>query len=114
MSCDTPCFWVLSRPGSVCHQSQSISTSRTLPKTASPSLLQRVEDLPPSLPRVDSSLAHSLQVRRAALLQQAAHITMEILHPQAQKFRYKIVRATTPGNASSIGNDLHTTFHHFL
>src|SRR5215510_8266151 len=73
-----------------------------------------IADSPMSLPYTGSGLAHGLQIRRAALLQQAAHVAMEILHPEAQKLGNEIVGAATSSNAPGLGDDLYAAFHHFL
>src|SRR2546429_6031043 len=70
--------------------------------------------IPTSLPRVGCGLAHGLQVRGAALLEQAAHVAMEILHPEAQKLGNERVGAATPGNAPGVGDYLDAALHHLL
>src|SRR5882724_7510874 len=62
--------------------------------------------IPALLPRIGCRLAHGLQVRVAALLQQAAHGAMEILHPEAQKLGNERVGAAAPGDAPGLGDRL--------
>ena len=63
-------------------------------------------DIPTSFPRIGCGLAHGLQVRVAALLQQSAHGAMEILHTKAQKLGNERVGAAAPGDAPGLGDRL--------
>src|SRR5712692_9849264 len=54
--------------------------------------------IPTLLPRGGGGLAHGLEVRGAALLQQTADVAMKILHPQTQKLGNERVGTAAPGN----------------
>src|SRR2546422_10663039 len=69
---------------------------------------------PESLPGSRGRLTHGLEVRRAALLQQAADAAVEVLHAESQKLRDEIVGAATAGDASGARDDLDPTLHHLL
>src|SRR5262249_8571218 len=73
-----------------------------------------IADSPMSLPYTGSGLAHGLQIRRATLLQQTAHVAMKILYSQAQELGNEIVGAATSSNAPGVSDDLDAALHHFL
>src|SRR5712664_3916822 len=64
-----------------------------------------------SLPRA-GRLAHLLKIRIAAVLEQAPHAAVEVLHADSQEFRNEIVGAATTSNAPGARDDLHAPLHH--
>src|SRR5262245_49339461 len=63
-------------------------------------------------PRLAGGLAHGLEIRDAALLEQAVHAAVEILHAEAQELGDEIVGAAAAGDAPGARDDLDAALHH--
>src|SRR5437016_3949914 len=59
-------------------------------------------------------LTHGLQVRVAALLEQAAHAAVEVLHAETEELRNQVVGAAAAGDAAGLGDRPHPALHHLL
>src|SRR5213593_441370 len=74
---------------------------------------QRMRVSAASRPRA-GGFAHLPEIRVAAVLEQAAHAAVEILHAESQELGDEIVGAAAPRNAPGAGDDLDAAFHHLL